>query len=117
MVDVRAKTEELIACDKWSRTKVLIFETYLSHETSVMQKEAEITSLLEKVRLQEISAGDWARFGVVFGLLWNKLDKVVSNGREGVKNLEYLPDIKRRLDDIANSLRKMSDAAKNIKRR
>jgi len=60
--------------------------------------DLSVDSTPELVRLKEefdaikedISAGDWGRIGVLAGLLWYKLDSVISNLSNAVNSLRNI---------------------------
>ena len=87
-------------------------------ETEKLLAEERKLKMLEQVRrlnatgvesefvtklAEDITNADWTRFGVVFGLLWSKLDSLISAIKEGNRNGD---DIKRVLGDISKTLSK-----------
>ena len=73
-------------------------------------------SLRDKVeRLRELvpviiegsafTTGDWTRFGVVFGLLWTKLDQIITSAKDSSRNLDRLGEISRKMDSLINAIR------------
>ena len=73
-------------------------------------------SLRDKVeRLRELvpviiegsafTTGDWTRFGVVFGLLWTKLDQIITSAKDSSRSLDRLGEISRKMDSLINAIR------------
>ncbi len=50
-----------------------------------------------------LTTGDWARLGVITGLLWTKLDQIINELKNGNRDRQ---DVGRKLSDLSYALRK-----------
>lgn len=70
--------------------------------------DVEIPEIIKRQLYEDsvLTSGDWARFGVIVGLLWNKLDSIITELKSG--NMDR-KELTRKLGDIA-------DVTKNLRR-
>lgn len=76
----------------------LVAESQISDIEKLFTQISDYKSVPELVRLkeefsklkEEITVGDWGRIGVLAGLLWYKLDMIVSNLSTAVNSLRNI---------------------------
>jgi len=114
-----------VARQKLSRSlnyrKILVvrgfFMANIEEKLMVFQEYQEVKDMLETIGTEEslsikkdleedsvLTGGDWARFGVIVGLLWNKLDSIITELKSG--NMDR-KELTRKLSDIADATRNM----------
>ena len=87
--------EKLMVFQEYQEVKDML-ETIGTEESLSIKKDLEEDSVL--------TGGDWARFGVIVGLLWNKLDSIITELKSG--NMDR-KELTRKLSDIADATRNM----------
>jgi len=81
----------------------LIYERKLSEANETIARFEKHMTDEQKTELEgcknsmveALSGGDWTKFGIAFGMLWNKLDQVISAIKDGNTQLRTIANRRR----------------------